>query len=339
MHDRLVTVVIPAFNEADFIEDCVSTVTAQTYSNLQIIVIDGGSTDGTDHIVKNLAVDDRRIELIHNPRRLIPISLNLAVAEARGQWLVRIDAHSTVPTDYVARAVKHLATGEWGGVGGRKDGVGRTPAGAAVAVAMGSRFGVGNSTYHHGEHTQVVDHIPFGCYPVDVIRSVGGWDENLAVNQDFEFDQRVRKAGHELLFDPELRIMWHCRQSLGDLYRQYRRYGNGKTVVFTMHPDSIKPRQLAPAGLFAALVGGVLVAPRSRRLSAAIIAPYIVFLAAGTAAEQSKLHSRSEKLLLSGAFASMHIGFGEGLWRGTGRLIRTGVIRRAVRFEQRGESR
>ena len=321
MNGGLVTVVIPAHNEESFITNCVRSLQAQEYDDLQIIVVDGASTDNTANVVLDLADEDPRIELIDNPRKLIPVSLNRAVDAAKGRWLVRVDAHSTVPADYVGRAVEHLSTGDWGGVGGRKDGVGRNPTGDAIAVAMGSRFGVGNSTYHHGVETQIVDHIPFGCYPVEVIRSVGGWDENLAVNQDFEFDQRVRKSGHELLFDPDLRIDWHCRQTLPDLYRQYRRYGRGKTRVFRLHPDSIKPRQVTPAGVVAALVGAVVLAPRWPRVSAAVTLPYAAFLAAGTIAEHRNLDSLAAKVRLPGAFAAMHLGFGEGLWRGVAEIV------------------
>ena len=72
-----------------------------------------------------------------------------------------------------------------GGVGGRKDGVGSTPAGRAIAAVMGSKFGVGNSKYHHSTEVEEVDHVPFGAYPVDVIRDLGGWDEDLVANEDF----------------------------------------------------------------------------------------------------------------------------------------------------------
>ena len=88
-----------------------------------------------------------------------------------------VDAHSTIPADYVERIVGHLSTGNWGGVGGRKDGVATTEQGRAICAALGSRFGVGNSTYHHGVEPQEVDHIPFGAYPVDVIRDVASGAE------------------------------------------------------------------------------------------------------------------------------------------------------------------
>lgn len=311
----LVTVVIPARDEERAIRACVESVLQQDYPRLQVVVVDGASTDRTPDIVRSLAAGDPRVELLHNPLGIIPASLNLALAAARGPWLVRIDAHATVPPGYVRLAVEHLRTGRWGGVGGRKDGVGRTPAGRAVAAAMASRFGVGGSTYHYGEHQQVVEHVPFGAYPVELARELGGWDERLHVNQDYEFDHRVRQAGHELLFDPRLAIDWECRQSLRELYRQYRRYGRGKVRVATKHPGSLRPRHLAAPGLVASWVAAALLAPRRPGLAAGSVLPYAVALAAASAATARQL-DRPARRAVPGAFLAMHAGWGVGFWAG-----------------------
>jgi len=318
----LVTVVVPARNEERFIAACLDSICSQTYEDIEILVVDGESDDSTADIVRAMALDDARIRLLTNDQRVIPISLNLAVRAASGQWLVRVDAHSTVPPTYVAQAIEHLASGNWGGVGGRKDGVGKTPQGRAIAVAMSSKFGVGNSTYHHGTEPQTVDHVPFGTYPLSVIRSVGGWDENLRVNQDFEFDHRVREAGHQILFDPALRIDWHCRQSFRDLEKQYARYGEGKTRIFRLHPRSIKARQVAPLVLLPAFVLAIAALPRKPIASLLSIGPYLAFLLMGTVREHAKLDDVREKGMLPTAFAAMHLGFSRGLWTGTLKAVR-----------------
>src|SRR5439155_9071022 len=210
---------------------------------------------GTQQVVRSLAARDPRIEVLTNPVHVISRALNMALERARGQWLVRVDAHCTVPRDYVSRLVRHLETGRWGGVGGRKDGVGGSAAGRAIAAAMASRFGQGDSVYHYGTVTGTVDHIPFGAYPTSLARALGGWDERLPVNQDYEFDYRIRRSGHELLFDPDIRIEWMNRETLGDLFRQYRRYGKDKARSLRIHPDSTSLRHLAAPALVAALVG------------------------------------------------------------------------------------
>lgn len=313
--EDLVTVVIPARNEERAIRDCVASIQAQTHRNLQIIVVDGDSDDATAEIVKDIANADPRVELIVNPQRVIPVSLNMAVEAARAPWLVRVDAHATVPPDYVSRAVGHLTTGRWGGVGGRKDGVGRTPAGRAIAAAMASRFGVGGSTYHHGTTVRTVEHIPFGAYPLSVIRELGGWDERLRVNQDFEFDYRVREAGYELLFDPELRIDWESRQSVPELFSQYRRYGHGKVRVARLHPASLRVRHLTAPALVATAAVAAAVAVRRPGRAAAMLTPYLVALGAASARTAREL-DREARPWVAPAFLAMHVGWGLGFWKG-----------------------
>ena len=315
------TVVIPARNEERAIEAAVRSVLAQDEPDLQVIVVDGASDDRTPDIVRELAAADPRVELLENPDRIIPVSLNLALAAARAPWLVRVDAHATVPPDYVRRAVEHLRSGRWGAVGGRKDGVGRTDAGRAIAVAMASPFGVGNSTYHYGTSPTVVDHVPFGAYPVELARSLGGWDESLRVNQDFEFDHRVRMAGHEILFDPALQIDWECRQDIPALFRQYRRYGRGKVVVARLHPKSIALRHLAAPALVAWLALSAVVSLRSRRAAVAAVAPYAAGIVVATARSAGRVDPKARRWLAP-AFVSMHLAWGIGFWEGVLDLIR-----------------
>ena len=322
----LVTVVIPARNEQAYISATLDSVGAQTESNLQILVIDNASSDATADIVRERAARDERIELLSNPEISIPKSLNLALEAARGRWFVRVDAHSTIPSDYVARATRRLEKNAWAGVGGRKDTVGVTPAGKAIAVALSSPFGVGNSIYHYGTKLQTVDHIPFGSYRTDLLREMGGWNEDLVANEDYELDYRLRKAGHELLFDPSISISWQCRQSIGELLRQYVRYGRGKADVFELHPESLALRHLAAP----ALVGGWFIALlfRKRRPHWLLWAfgPYLVGLAAATKRSEDALEVDAQRSALPVAFVAMHAGWGVGFWQ---QLIKNRSARQA----------
>jgi cellulose synthase/poly-beta-1,6-N-acetylglucosamine synthase-like glycosyltransferase len=323
---ELVTVVIPARNEAANIGPLLDTVLDQSWAQLQVLVIDGDSEDGTDEVVERYASEDARVELIRNPDRVIPIAMNLAADRARSRFLVRVDAHCRIPPDYVEKVVTHLQSGKWGGVGGRKNGRGRTPAGRAIAAAMGSRFGQGNSVYHYGTEAQTVDHIPFGAYPLAVIRDLGGWSETQLVNEDFEFDYRVRRSGRELLFDPAIEIDWDCRQSVGDLYRQYRRYGSGKVQTLVSHPESAAVRHLAAPGLVAMLAVAMLALPfkRLRLLGLLLAAPYTAVVLAGTVSTLGAVEGTEEKLWVAPAFVAMHIGWGVGFWREALATIRRG---------------
>lgn len=323
---ELVTVVIPARNEVDTIGPLLDSVLGQTWHELQVLVVDGDSDDGTDEVVRRYVAGDPRVELVTNPDRVIPMALNLAADRARSRFLVRVDAHCRIPPDYVEKVVDHLRSGRWGGVGGRKNGRGHTAAGRAIAAAMGSRFGQGNSVYHYGTEPQTVDHIPFGAYPLEVIRDLGGWSETQLVNEDFEFDYRVRHSGRELLFDPAIEIDWDCRQSVGALYRQYRRYGSGKVQTLVSHPESAALRHLAAPGMVAMLGVAAALLPfrRLRPLALLLAAPYAAIVLAGTATTIGAVEGTEEKLWVGPAFVAMHVGWGVGFWREALATLRRG---------------
>ena len=306
---------IPARNEERSIASCLRSVLAQDHRHLEVLVVDGASSDRTREIVRELASTDGRVVLVETPYRNTQKSLNRAVELARGRWFVRVDAHSTVPPSYVRRSVERLNEARWGGVGGRKDAVGQTPAGRAIAVALGSRFGVGNSLYHHGTAEQTVDHIPFGGYPTELLRQLGGWNEDLVANEDYELDLRIREEGYELLFDPTLAISWECRDSMRALYSQYRRYGRGKAGVARLHPRSMRPRHYLPP---AAVAGWFVVgAVRRRDLVVASLAPYFAAVLVASALSARKADGGLPiRARIPLAFATMHVAWGLGFWEG-----------------------
>jgi glycosyltransferase involved in cell wall biosynthesis len=322
-----VTVLVPARNEEASIGSCLDSLIAQRYRDLEIVVVDGDSDDATGRIVEDYAVRDPRIRLLRNPARTIPTGLNVGLAAARGTWLVRVDAHSRVADDYVGALVQLLESGRWGGVGGRKDGSPRTTAGVAIAAALGSPFGVGDSHYHHATAAREVDHVPFGAYPVALCRELGGWRETLTANEDYEFDYRLRQAGHRLLLEPSIRVDWQSRQSVGDLFRQYVRYGSGKADVAWLHPQSMRPRHFAAPLLVGELALAAAVAPRRPKVAAVLAAPYAVALTVASARTALRVPDRHARAYVPAAFAAMHIGWGVGLWAG---LVRN-LARRAGR--------
>jgi succinoglycan biosynthesis protein ExoA len=326
----LVTVLMPARNEERSIDAALDSIVRQTYRHLQVVVVDDGSTDRTAEIVRSRISGDPRIELVASRRAGIPAALNQGLDVARGTWLVRVDAHATVAPSYVSLLVGHLGDGLWCGVGGRKDGHGETAAGRAIAAAMGSRFGVGNSKYHYATEAEEVDHLPFGAYPVDVVRRMGGWDERLVANEDYEFDFRLRDSGERLLLDPGIVIAWQCRQSVPELWRQYLRYGRGKADVAALHPGSLQPRHLAAPLLVAWMAAATVVAIGRPRAAIAMISPYLAAVAAASLVTSRRLERREDAVHLPAAFVAMHVGWGVGFWRGLVMRRLSGLARRTT---------
>jgi succinoglycan biosynthesis protein ExoA len=316
-----VSLILPVRNEENSIAACLEGLQNQTYRDMEILVIDGMSNDGTLAIVNSSMEGDSRIRLVQNDDRVIPSALNLGLREARGTYLVRFDAHSVAPPDYVERIVHHLESGLYAGVGGAKIAVGGTSVmSQVIAGALSSRFGVGGSEYHYAEEPMSVDHIPFGAYPVELLRELQGWNPALLANEDFEMDYRVRRSGGRLLLDPEIRILWKSSQTLRDFSRQYQRYGRGKAAVARLHPDSLKLRHLLPVAELLVLSGSVLAALTLRRGWPLLAnTPYACFLLASYSDAPLRRSSGRSPWLVPVVLGTMQmswaVGFMRAIWR------------------------
>jgi succinoglycan biosynthesis protein ExoA len=308
-----VSVVVPARNEAPNIVACVASILAQEIpGELEVIVADGRSTDDTARLARAAGA-----VVVDNPRRLTPAGLNAALAAARGEVIVRFDGHAEMPPGYVAACLRALEE-EPGAVsvGGWCLIEGKGPWGRALASALASRFGVGNPRPRRppraGEGRVDVDGFAFGCWPADVLREHGGWDERFSRNQDFELSYRLRRAGGRVVFDPAIWSVYRPRESLAAIARQYWDYGRFKALAFVTAPRSIRPRQLAPVGLVAA--GLLSLAPsglaRPARLS---IGLYAALLAAVTARSAGGLRTFP-------VLATIHASWGTGLLVGLVRI-------------------
>ncbi len=331
LSSHFVSVVIPARNEEGFIGACLDSVLAQTHKNLEVIVVDGASTDQTAAIVTAYATDDPRIRLVHNPRMTTPTQLNTGLAAARAPWFVRIDAHATVCPTYVSDALRHLAGGEIAGVGGYVKPIGVTPTGRAIAVAMCSKAGIGNSVHHYATTPQLADHVPFPGYPTDLLRSIGGWNEDLPVNQDFELDYRLVASGRTLLYDPALVIYYHCQQSMRGLFRQFRRYGKGKFTVLRLHPRSMRLRHAVPPLFVLAILVSLGMLLLTNPLGLLLPMTYALLVAVATIREVRTGADRSLWARFPVALMVMHFGWGIGFWEGfRDLLLRRNVVKPVV---------
>jgi len=246
-----VSIVMPVRNEAAFIGRGLTAVLGQDYScdRLEILVLDGMSTDGTRAIVEELGRGHPQISLrlIDNPGMIVPTGMNIALGQARGDIIVRVDGHCEIAPDYVKRCVEHIAKDGVDGVGGSVDTVGGTRAAVVIAVAMSTRFGVGDSAFRtESGKTALADTVPFPAYTRSVIRMAGGYDEELVRCQDDEYNYRLRELGAKLLLAADVRSKYYSRASLRSLWKQHFQYGFWKVRVMQKHPKQMRPRQFVP---------------------------------------------------------------------------------------------
>ena len=321
----LVSVVIPALNEERWIGECLRALTSQTYSRpAEILVVDGGSTDSTRSVVSSYASRESRIRLLENPSGRTADALNTGINTANGSVIVRMDAHAVPALDYIEQCVRALAETSAACVGGRMQKVGGSAIGAAIAAAATSRFGIGNSAFHYATNPQAVESVYLGCWPRATFDHVGLFDTELVRNQDDELSYRIREAGGTIWFDPRIRVEYHGRESLSELFSQYFQYGYWKIRVFRSHPGALRWRHLVPGLFVGVLVIGAALVPFSsiaRRGLAAVLTTYAVasFVVGGRVARRS-MGIRTVHLV--GAFAAMHCGYGSGLWMGLARFLR-----------------
>ncbi len=333
-----VTIIVPVYNEAAHLTDCLASLLAQDYppACMEILVVDGGSNDGSQDIVQEFARRDARVRLLMNPRRIAAAGLNLGLRAARGDIIVRADGHATLAPDYLRRCVDALLSQDVAGVGGPLRGIGQGPIGQAIAMAFASPFGAADSAcpLAHEGGPRAADTVYLGAYSRAWLERVGGYNEELAANEDYELNYRLRRAGGRILLVPEIRSQTRVRETLGALARQYAGYGFWKAQMLRRHPASLRVRQIIPPLWVAFLVGGALGSFWIRTLLTIWMVLIAVYVGAtATAAGLALIHpptplcrirkrrddrktSLRHFLLLPPVFWTMHLAWGGGFWVG-----------------------
>lgn len=319
-----VSIIVPCYNEQATIRSLLEAIYAQTYPRaaLEVIIADGLSSDGTRAAIASFAAThpDLAITVVDNPRRLIPAALNRALQQARGEILLRLDAHSAPYPDYVERCVADLEAGLGDNVGGVWE---ILPGGTdwqarSIAVAAAHPLGVGDAAYRHARRPACVDTVPFGAFRRELLARVGFFDERLPANEDYEFNARLRQRGGRVWLNPAIRSRYIARSTLPDLARQYWRYGFWKWQMLRRHPRTLRWRQaLPPLFVVSLIAAGVLATflPLVRLLLAAEASLYTFTLLAVAVFTAWR---RKEGFLIAGlplAMATMHLAWGAGfLW-------------------------
>jgi glycosyltransferase involved in cell wall biosynthesis len=200
------------------------------------------------------------VRIVDNPQRNIPSGLNRAIEAARGEIIVRLDAHCMPRPDYVAGCVAALEQGKGENVGGvwEIQPGGKGWQARAIALAAAHPLGVGDARYRYTETAQPVDTVPFGAYRRSLVDVIGPYDETLLTNEDYEFNVRVRQSGGVVWLDPAIRSVYFARASLSDLARQYWRYGFWKARMLRRYPGTLRWRQALPPAFVGSLALGAL---------------------------------------------------------------------------------
>ena len=327
-----VSVVIPCYNEERFIGNALEQLARQFDSDrYEIIVVDGLSEDNSRAVVEDFR--QRRpevsVSLVENPARHIPRALNLGVAAAKGSVIARMDAHAAPSEGYIRRCVEVLQTRDAGVVGmpckvraGSDTVVART-----IAAAVSHPFGIGDAKYRLGAEgplQESVDTVAFACFTKLLWEQLGGFNESLLTNEDYDFNYRVRASGREVILDRSGHCDYFARTSFKGLASQYIRYGGWKARMLRLHPRSAKLRHLAAPCFVLSIpllvLMGMVWPPGFLVLAAELGLYLLIALACSFKIARANRGGLGMFALLPIAFLTIHVSWGAsfliGLFRG-----------------------
>jgi cellulose synthase/poly-beta-1,6-N-acetylglucosamine synthase-like glycosyltransferase len=319
----LVSIIIPCRNEEKFIAKCLDSIIAQDYpkEKIEVLVVDGMSEDKTREIVKQYNHCYSFIKMLDNPQKIVPTAMNLGIKNARGNIIVRMDAHAEYPKDYLSKIVYWLdksGADNVGGIGITKSGA-NTLIAEAIALGLSSPFGVGNAYFRIGvKEPKYVDTVPFGAYRKEVFEKIGLFDEELIRNQDDEFNLRLLRQGGKILLVPEIVSYYYARDSLLKLWEMYFQYGYWKIRVIQKHKLLASWRHPVPVTFILTILGTIILGifrPIGFYILGTIISVYLL-MSMVFSLKISLKKGIKYFCILPVVFAVIHFAYGFGFLKG-----------------------
>ena len=306
------SVLVPVFNEERHIRETITGLRAQHVDEpVEFLLIDGRSTDATRAIVEELAGSDARLRIIDNPERRIPQGLNVGLAAARGEFIVRMDAHAHYPPHYIARCVERLRRGDVASVSGPQIAVGNSPGSRRVALALDTWLGTGGAEFRElGADEREVARGFTGAWRRETLQRLGGWNTEIPFDEDGELSARLTADEGPIVCLSDLAADYIPRDNLRALARQYYRYGGSRVLTTHLHPSSIGLAHLMPPALVLAAPVALLGGPAGKA-ARGLLAAYALAVVA-TSARAARSAPPGDAALLPAVFATMHLSWGAG---------------------------
>ena len=259
IEQKFVSVIIPCRNEQLYIENCVNSILNQDYSSdkIEIIVVDGLSNDNTIQILKKYA----KIILLSNPKKIVPISMNLGIRKAKGEYIIRVDAHCIYPKNYISELILNSIKFNADNIGTIMETIpaNNSVKAKVIAIALSHPLGVGNSYFRTGSNKiREVDTVPFGCYKKEVFKNIGLYDEELIRNQDDELNGRLTQSGGKIILMPNIVLKYYARDTIKKVFSMFYQYGFFKPLVNLKLKKPATVRQFAPLLFVLAILTGLL---------------------------------------------------------------------------------
>jgi glycosyltransferase involved in cell wall biosynthesis len=246
-----ISVVMPMYNQENHIRHSLESILNQDYpaDNYEIIIIDNSSEDKSAEIVMDIQKNNKIIKYFNQPERSITKAINSGIKNSKGEILVRLDAHTEAPRNYISKIADTLINNKAELVSGIIVPIGTNYWSKTIGLCLSSSFGIGDSRLYHYDEPVYTKRGYLGAYRKDYIVKLGYYDELLFSADDYDVFYRVKKAGGRILVLPELGVKYYCRESLKKVFGQYFKYGWTKVVVFKKYGKLLSARAIVP-GLF-----------------------------------------------------------------------------------------
>lgn len=257
MTDVIVSVILPLYNEEHHIEGCIDSLIKQTYplSQMEWIFVDGSSSDKTVEIIERYKETRLYpITLLHNDKKKTPFALNMAIQNAKGRYIIRLDAHSYYYPDYIERCVYYLDTTDADNVGGVAETEASGFVGKAIAKMLSTKFGVGGSDFRIGDGNQYVDTVPFGAFRREVFERVGLFSTDLLRSEDNDMNSRIRQSGGKIWLAEDIRFKYYCRDTVRGILKMGLQNGNALFFTLRENPKAMSLRHFIPFLFLVSLV-------------------------------------------------------------------------------------
>lgn len=326
----MVSVICPIYNEEKYITKCIESVLEQDYptEDLEILFVDGLSTDKTRKIVSDYATRYNQIRLLDNPHRIVPYAMNIGIKAAKGDIIIRLDGHVEYPTNYISKCVHYLMTlSNAENVGGVCQTLpcNERNISQAIAIALSTGFGMGNSSFRIGStEIRKVDTVPFGCFRKSLFERVGYYDNELVRNQDDELNGRIIKNGGTIYLIPEIKTKYFSRDKISKVRRMFYQYGLYKPLVNKKLGSPATARQFVPLLFLLGIVLGGILSVFSIYIMYTYFAVLALYLAIGLfigCKYAVKYRRPMLTLLMPYVFANVHLSYGYGYLRGIYKIL------------------
>ena len=317
MEERKVSVVVPCRNERKSIRSCVESILKSNYKNIEVVVVDGMSDDGTRDILDDLSYVHRNVIVLDNPDRLTPYAFNIGCKAANGFYVQIVGSRNTLDPDYIRLLVTKLEENpEIACVGGDYQHVYGSGFSRFITHAMDSKFGVGSTNYRTKKESCFVDTVGIPMYRKSIFEEIGYFDERLTRNQDDDFNYRVSLKGYKIFYVFEAKTQYFVRGSLKKLFKQFSQYGYFKVFVNKKHKTLTTLRQIVPLAFLMFLILGLVLSLITTKFKFLYGLGIFIYFALGMLSALSYSKNPYEMLAIQLSAFIMHVGYGFGYLTG-----------------------